>query len=213
MNLRALFARTRYLMSERYHDWKFNVSTRIEFTSKALGYASEEYQGYTSTDYRSFERVMRHVSVRAGHDIFLDYGSGSGRVLLMAAGYPFLRVIGVELSPMLNQQAILNVETCSRHLCCKDIQIIPADATCFIPPADVTIMYFYSPFGQSVLRQVLDRIHESLESRTRQLQIIYKNPRWFEVEAAKRPWLRKRLELAEYSPHKYVIYESSTNYL
>jgi cyclopropane fatty-acyl-phospholipid synthase-like methyltransferase len=62
-----------------------------------LGYWQEGYQMCASTDYRSFRRVMRHIGVRE-QDVFLDYGSGLGRVLLMAAQYPFRRVLGVELS-------------------------------------------------------------------------------------------------------------------
>jgi cyclopropane fatty-acyl-phospholipid synthase-like methyltransferase len=49
-----------------------------------LGYWQEGYQMCASTDYRSLRRVMRHIGVRE-QDVFLDYGSGLGRVLLMAA--------------------------------------------------------------------------------------------------------------------------------
>jgi predicted RNA methylase len=43
---------------------------------------------------------------RADDEVFLDYGAGLGRVLILAAMLPFKRVIAVELSPILAAKAV-----------------------------------------------------------------------------------------------------------
>jgi cyclopropane fatty-acyl-phospholipid synthase-like methyltransferase len=163
---------------------------------------------YTPTDYRSFHRVLRHIDVRE-QDVFLDYGSGLGRVLLMAAQYPFRRVLGVELSTQLNERARRNVACCRGKLCCRYIEVIQADATLFVPPSDVSVMYLYSPFGPTVLPKVLDNIHQSLEACPRELLVICKNPKYFEIEATRRNWLSKQSKPTGLFKHTYVIYRAA----
>jgi SAM-dependent methyltransferase len=168
----------------------------------------EGYQMYTPTDYQSFHRIMRRIDIRE-RDVFLDYGSGLGRVLLMAAQYPFRRVLGVELSARLNEGARQNVTRCRGKLRCTDIEVIQADATVFVPPPDVSVIYLYSPFGPTVLPRVLDNIHQSLEAWPRELLLICKNPKYFEIEAARRSWLWKQGEPAGLLPHTYAFYHVS----
>ncbi len=160
---------------------------------------------YTPTDHRS---VMRHVDVRE-QDVFLDYGSGLGRVLLTAAQYPFRRVLGVELSARLNERARQNVACCRGKLRCTDIEVIQTDATAFVPLPDVRVMYLYSPLGPTVLPRVRDNVHQSLEACPRELLVIRKNPKYFELEAGRRNWLWKQSEPAGLFLHAYVFYRAA----
>jgi tRNA G46 methylase TrmB len=100
---------------------------------------------YAPTDYRSFHRVMRYIGIRE-RDVFLDYGSGLGRVLLMAAQYPFRRVLGVELSARLNEPARQNVACWRGKLRCRNIELIQADATVFVPPYQTADPRFFRGF-------------------------------------------------------------------
>ncbi len=207
----GLLAATRYWrsrLSERYHEWRLGVNTSQIFMPEDLGYWQEGYQMYTPTDYRSFQRVMRYIDVRE-RDVFLDYGSGLGRVLLMAAQYPFRRVLGVELSARLNEGARQNMTCCRGKLRCRNIEVIQADATVFVLPPDVSVIYLYSPFGPTVLPRVLDNIHRSLEACPRELLIICKNPKYFEIEAARRNWLSKQSRAVGLFKYTYVIYRAA----
>jgi len=114
---------------------------------------------------------MKHVELRKHKDIFLDYGSGMGRVLIMAAAYPFRKVIGVELSGKLNKVAFENIKRVKKKLKCKDIEIVEADATTYRVPTEVTVIYFYNPFTGAILQQVVDNIHKSLVEAPRKLTI------------------------------------------
>ncbi len=47
------------------------------------------------------EHLIRRVADRSRQFTFVDFGAGKGRVALLAAKYPFVRVIGIEHSPRL----------------------------------------------------------------------------------------------------------------
>jgi predicted RNA methylase len=51
---------------------------------------------YMPIPYRHLARMLSKVDMREDC-VFLDYGSGMGRVATVAATYPIRRVIGVEL--------------------------------------------------------------------------------------------------------------------
>ena len=126
-----------------------------------------------------------------------------------AAQYPLRRVVGVELSARLNERARQNVACCRGKLRCRNIEVIQADATAFVPPPDVSVMCLYSPSGPTVLPRVLDNIRQSLEACPRELLLICKNPKYFEIEAARRSWLSRRSEPAGLLQRTYVLYQAA----
>jgi len=198
---------------ERFPTWfnerRLGISTSESFDRAQLGYSTIENHMYSPTDYRSFRKIMRHVEVKADEDVFLDYGSGTGRVLVMAGAYPFRRIIGVELSRELTARAAANVQNARRRLKCRDIELVETDATTYRVPLDVTVIYFYNPFRGKVLRRVLDNLHASLTARARKLTIVYRNCEFLQREAKDYAWLVKRAEFRNYSKHCYCIYEST----
>jgi SAM-dependent methyltransferase len=109
-------------------------------------------------------------------DVFIDIGSGKGRVLLQAARYPFARVIGVEVSEELNRTARANLERKRARLACRDIEVVTADAAEYTMPDDATIAYLYYPFAGETLRRTLGHIVESLDRNPRRLTLIYACP-------------------------------------
>jgi predicted RNA methylase len=56
---------------------------------------------------------------------FIDLGSGKGRTLLLAAEYPFERVIGVEYCPQLNEVARSNIPKLRLEIRrCRSIEVV-----------------------------------------------------------------------------------------
>jgi SAM-dependent methyltransferase len=109
-------------------------------------------------------------------DAFVDFGSGKGRVVFQAARYPFARVIGVEISERLNEVARRNIERNRDRLICQDVTLVTADAASFEVPDDVTVAYFYHPFGGATFERVIANIVASLDRRPRRLKLIYACP-------------------------------------
>ena len=109
-------------------------------------------------------------------DVFVDFGSGKGRIVYEAAKYPFARVMGVEISAKLNEVARRNIERNRHKLSCRNVELITADAAEFEVPDDLTVAYFYHPFGGETFEKVLANIVGSLDRNPRRLTLIYQLP-------------------------------------
>jgi predicted RNA methylase len=138
---------------------------------------------------------MRRFVQPRQEDVFLDYGSGMGRVLLMAATFPFHRVIGVEHSEELSANATRIIEQVKKRLRCKAIQVVTADASDYDLPVDVTVIYFYNPFGGDVLEKTIRKIKKSVDLSPRKIQIVYYDPSKFEKLVHDCGWLIKKVEV------------------
>jgi SAM-dependent methyltransferase len=142
-----------------------------------LGFSEQNRVHYTPSGWQTLRRVSEAIAF-SSHDTFVDFGSGKGRVILMAArDYAFKRVTGVEISSALNAVARDNLESNQAKLKCRDVQIVTADALAFDIPNEMTVAYFYSPFTGDVFRNVIDRIKASLPQRsTDRLFIVLLRP-------------------------------------
>ena len=106
-------ARLRQRYGDADYDWEHHVNT----TSAAVGWR-ERLLGVFHSPYQPTEPALFHeildtlqqqTNLNFADFTFLDLGSGKGRTLLMAADYPFRRVVGVELLPTLHQTAQENL--------------------------------------------------------------------------------------------------------
>ena len=107
----------------------------------------------------------------------MDFGSGKGGALITFAGYPFSRIMGVELLPELVTIARQNL----KKLGISTVHMVVSDAALFTDLDDFTHVYFYSPFPGSVMAAVVRNLEESLERKPRKLTIIYCNPECHET--------------------------------
>ncbi|MBF5043470.1 hypothetical protein FGE12_13820 [Aggregicoccus sp. 17bor-14] len=107
---------------------------------------------------------------------FLDVGSGKGRAVLLAMGYPFREVAGVELSPALHATAQRNLQRYVGPRRCGRVQLQLGDATRAVLPAGDLVAFLYNPFVGEDLRGFLDHLEESLRQAPRQLLLVYSNP-------------------------------------
>jgi predicted RNA methylase len=151
---------------------------------------------------------MDRVEIRPDRDVFLDYGSGMGRIVLAAATFPFRRVIGIEIAPELTRAAEKNLERVRAKLRCQDVEFVTAEASSYSLPGDMTTLFFHNPFKGPVLSKVLGNIHRSLVEHPRKLTIIYFNPPYFEEYVAGCDWLEKKGEFRFRPSPRCVIYET-----
>src|SRR3954471_2990982 len=111
--LRLIGARTQSAVRSLVEDRRRGLTTAGDADNVELGIADLRNHWYVPTDYETFERAMRHVEVKP-EDVFVDFGSGKGRIVILAAALPFRRVIGVEFSAQLHEIAFANA-TVSGH--------------------------------------------------------------------------------------------------
>jgi SAM-dependent methyltransferase len=116
-----------------------------------------------------------HLSYR--EFIFVDLGSGKGRTLLVAAEFPFRRIIGVDIASDLNLIALENVASCrglgARRSC---IDVVSKDAGDFEFPDDPLVLFMFNPFPAAVLSRVMENLVASLVRVPRQAFLIYRKP-------------------------------------
>jgi SAM-dependent methyltransferase len=130
---------------------------------------------YVPAPWHLLPRLLRHVGV-SDSDTFVDFGCGKGRVVHQAARRRFRRVIGVEVSPKLAEVARHALAARARRHRCKNVEIVVADAREFEVPDDLTIAYFFRPFGRATFEPLLRQIVESIDRRPRRVVLIYAWP-------------------------------------
>jgi SAM-dependent methyltransferase len=139
---------------------------------------------YEPTLAEPFRRVMRAASVPA-RGTFLDVGSGKGRALMLAVEYGFRSVVGVDFSASLCEIARRNLERYARRSETLSWEIVCDDAAGYRVGDDVSVVYVYNPFDEVVMRAFLDGLDASLAAAPRPLWLIYHNPVWHELVAAR----------------------------
>ena len=204
--VRALFRAITDRLYIRWFEWRLGIHSEAIIDLKELGIRNELFRPYVPTDYRSFQTILDVLEVRSCEDVFLDFGSGMGRVVIMAAKYRFRKIYGVEIARQLNEIARQNVRRALPRLKCRDIELITANAREFVIPDEATVIYFFNPFSGEVLTDVLQNIRASLRRRPRALRLICKIPERsaFEEEIFKHTWLIKERE---------IIFDTNSRYL
>ncbi len=212
---RRSLAYARHLATERYHELRLGIRTAGPVKTEAVARRPGLCKPYAPIAYRSFSAVMREVAIRPGEDVFLDYGAGRGRAMLLAAQLPFRRVLGVEIDPKLVERARENIQRAGSRLRCRDLQVILGDAAEFGCPPDATVLHFFDPFAGPILEQVIGKIRESLRRAPRPLTILFADPNHFAPLAERENWLCKRCEVpypfargVEPIRESYYVYEA-----
>ena len=137
----------------------------------------EQCLQYEPTEPALFRRMLQELPIDHSDYTFVDLGSGKGRALLLAAEYPFGRVVGVEASPLLHATAQLNLTVYrSGARRCRCIDLLRGDAANFELPTGPLIVYLFNPFGARRIAKVLRNIKNALELQPRDLWVIYYYP-------------------------------------
>ena len=135
---------------------------------------------------------------------FVDFGSGKGRMLLIAAEYPFRKIVGVEFATELHATASQNIKTYRNpRRKCLDLVSLNMDALSFPVPATDCVIYFHFPFRRPVMQPLLERINDSLDRNPRDVIIAFLNP---EIGSL----LEETRHFRVFSEHRYFkIYRNS----
>ncbi|MEM7283223.1 MAG: methyltransferase domain-containing protein, partial [Pseudomonadota bacterium] len=126
------------IVIDRNYDRQHGVDTSGFIPAKFLAPDSASSQfshEYGPTPQKSFRRMLDVLPCSFKDYTLVDYGSGKGRTLLIAAEYPFKQIIGIEYSEELVKIADKNVATYrGQPLQCTSIESKFMDATVYSPP-------------------------------------------------------------------------------
>ena len=109
---------------------------------------------------------------------FIDLGCGKGRVLIVASEFPFIDIVGVELSPVLVGIARANAKIVSLNFPTRTgIRVVESDAGSYVFPAGNLVLYLYNPFSEPVLSRVVRALEAAIAAHTlRRVYVVSYNP-------------------------------------
>lgn len=177
LSRRGLRAPRRLLrcLADRIVEHRYGVRTRDRVYLDDLGLAAADRVWHVPSDWLAVRGAISRLGVTR-NDVFVDYGSGLGRVVLAAASFPFRRVIGVEISADLTARAQGNVDAVRDRIRAGSVELVAADALDWKVPSDLTVAYFYSPFLGDTFDAVVQKLFASVDDCPRPLRILYNFP-------------------------------------
>jgi hypothetical protein len=110
--------------------------------------------------------------------VFLDVGAGKGRAMLLASQFPFLRIEGVELNPILASIAQANISLWHNDLqaaALSPFALHHADATTHPLPPEPTLAFLFHPFELPILRRFLRHVESSQAAHSKPFDLLYAN--------------------------------------
>jgi len=193
---------------QRYGDVEYDWDFRVDTTSATVGWRDRLlgmfYSPYQPTEPALFRDMLASLmqaspKINIREFTFIDIGSGKGRVLLMAADYPFQRILGIELLPELHRVAKENLAKYkSDSQQCFTIDCIQGDASELIFPAEPTVLYLFNPLPECALAKMITNLEQSLRRHPRPVFLLYHNPLLEHVLTQSRP-IKKIAGTPQYS--------------
>ena len=172
-----LVRKTTGIAVDRNYDRRHHVDTTGRISAKYLSVDTsfrDHSAQYVPVAQKSFRCMLDAVPVDLRKYTFVDYGSGKGRALLLAAERPFRRAVGVEYSELLKRIADSNITRYRNGvLQCGSIETLLMDATQFEPPSGPCLFFFFAPFDDELLDRVLKRVKASYSRDPRPMVILY----------------------------------------
>jgi len=193
--------RRRQRYGDADYDWDYRVDTTSATVSARNRFLGLLHSPYQPTDPSLFHEMMTKLDIDFSQFVFLDVGSGKGRVLLMAADYPFRKIVGIELLAELHRIAQENVRNyVSDSQRCFVIETVCGDACNFVFPSEPLVLYLFNPLPGPELATLVANLERSLNEEPRPVVVHYQNP-LLEQTLSGQKWL---LRVA--GTHQYSIY-------
>ncbi|WP_326819531.1 class I SAM-dependent methyltransferase [Streptosporangium sp. NBC_01756] len=155
---------------------RYGVRTSEVVSLEEFGLARQDRVYYSAANWQTLRRVLPRGDV-GEHDVFIDLGSGMGRMVLEAAArYPFRKVIGVELSEELNDIARKNIAGTRLRLRCEDVRLVRSDVLDYEIPDDVSVVFLNNPFRGDTFAAAIGKLVATVDRNPRAVTVIYFNP-------------------------------------
>ena len=177
--------RLRRLHREAVFDREMGVETSPLVAASDLGIDAARLDGigtnargtaYMPTPAWALPAILAGLPIHFPDCTFIDLGSGMGRVVLLAAQYPFRKVVGVEFSAELHRIAEKNLSQAAHRRRAGAVELICRDAREYVFPPGNLAIYMFNPFQAPVMQTVLDHLERRAQSDPGELSILYYNP-------------------------------------
>lgn len=169
-------ARKRERDSDLEFDRQYGVETSGTFHPEESAVQGENWLygiKYQAVSPVRFNQAIKELCIPYEEFVFVDFGSGKGRAVLLAAGFPFKRIVGVEYCEDLHRTAGLNLLRYPNvSKICKDICLLCMDASEYCLPNQPLVLYFYNPFGRAVMEKVVENVRNSYQLHRKRIVVV-----------------------------------------
>lgn len=132
---------------------------------------------YETTRAEVIRMALDSLTIDFSEFVFIDLGCGKGKPLLIAAGYPFRKLIGIDLSEVCIETTRRNIARYGPEpIDGARIELAVQDVEDFVLPDCPLVIYVYNPFPPKLIAQLMARLDQSLADDPRQAVIVYVDP-------------------------------------
>jgi predicted RNA methylase len=164
------------LWNELKWERKLGINT-LQIENLPDGIAKEDFYHYQGASYFILQHMLTRVPKEIQRGGFIDYGCGKGRAMIMAAMNGFKNVQGIDLSENLIAIAKANVSTSKKWSADANFVFHCENAEKFSLPTEISLVYLFNPFGETVMKKVVEACITSLKVNPRELYVLYVNPK------------------------------------
>jgi hypothetical protein len=162
-------------------DAQFGVDTGgfIHPTELTIGSPNQVHAvAYGGSDPKAFRDALKTLPLGSRRFVFIDFGSGKGRALLLASEFSFKRIVGVEFAEELHEIALENLRRFKKYVPeGTAIESVCMDAVDYPLPDDHLVCYFCNPFNETIMSRILTNIRDSFLKVPREIFLVYYNPK------------------------------------
>lgn len=168
---------------------------------------------YVATTASIICEILSSLSLQPNKYVFVDMGSGKGRALLVASEFPFVKIVGIELSESLHRIAQENVnryKPASQQCAAFDLRCM--DALDYSYEDAPLVLFLFDPFGRDILQRIIANLESSLKARPRDAYVVYVYPQYEDLLQNSSVLQRVTVGGLKWRPwSQYVVYAASTS--
>lgn len=142
------------------------------------GENTDQNHHYQGASYYILFSIFNEIPNETKNLPLIDYGCGKGRALFVAEQCGFTNLIGVDIAKELIDNANENKAIYKKKNPESKFDFLFEDATKYQIPENAQVFYFFNPFGEEIMKKVLDNIKESVRLNPRKVYCIYLNPKY-----------------------------------
>lgn len=163
-----------YGLQQRAFDLYLGTSTGGRGDLDDLGLRRDSFP-YEGSQWPAVSRALAELRPNDS-EVFVDFGAGKGKALVMAGRLPYRRVVGVEIDSELANAARRNIVQAHRRLRAGVVECEVASVLDWKFPDDASTVFMYNPFFGQTFRAALSQVFDSYDRNPRKLHIVYQYP-------------------------------------
>jgi SAM-dependent methyltransferase len=193
------------IIDDHLFDVRYGTDTVRRVSQRRLRAVSDNQEAardYVPTRGRAFRALLRALGA-SPQTVFIDFGCGKGKLLLLAGEFGCRRIVGVEFSPEL---CAIARENARRYYGRADrVEVVCCDAVDYAFRDDENLLFLFNPFSGRVMSALARNVERSYRRRPRPMSLVYNDPVWWQVIECESGFRRTRT-LAQ-GGHDFLVFE------